>query len=192
MIIQNFSFFKKPITNKRPFRTVNLYQVYLVIKSHIYEGVIKKLRSIKNKEEQRKFKCKNLDFLTPSGTFSYHSDDSLIQHSGILCVDLDHLQDVEGTKRKLLDDDGFDSLLVFRSPCGDGLKWFIAIDLDICDHKTWFKAVRNYLLLTYGLTEKQVDKSCSNVSKACYLSHDPDAYFNKKLFNQINTGQDEK
>lgn len=179
----NMSFFKKPITNKKPLRTVGLLQVYQVIRGHYYKKVITRLRTIEGKEKQRRFKCKNLDYLTPSGTFSYANDDSMIAHSGILCVDLDDLENVEGVKYRLINDDNFITLLLFRSPCGNGLKWFIAIDLDICDHKSWFYAVRNYLIATYGLTKKQVDKSCSNVSKACYMSYDPDAYIYKENDN---------
>lgn len=181
-----FSFFSKPITNKKPLRIVNLLQVCQVIRSHYYETVIRQLRSIVGKEGQRRFKAINLDYITPSGIFVYDSDESLISHSGILCMDLDDIEDVEELKQKLIDDIHFDTLLLFVSPCGHGLKWFIAIDLDVCDHKTWFTSVRNYLMATYGLTDKQVDKSCSNVSKACYLSYDPDAFINSELVENHN------
>ena len=175
------SFFKKPITNKKPERTVTLFQVYQVIRSNYYKAVTEELRAINDKEKQRQFKGKNLDYVTPSGTFSYCSDDSLVKHSGVLCMDLDDLENVEDMKQKLLDDTNFDTLLLFRSPRGNGLKWMIAIDLDKCDHRTWFTAVRNYLMATYGLTDKQVDKSCINVSKACFLSYDPDVYIKTEL-----------
>ena len=163
------SFFMKPITNKKPLKMVTLLQVCQVIRSHYYENVIRQLRSIVGKEAQRRFKAENLDYITPSGTFTYGNDESLISHSGILCMDLDDIEDVKELKQKLIDDIQFDTLLLFFSPCGHGLKWFIAIDLDVCDHKTWFTSVRNYLMATYGLTDKQVDKSCSNVSRACYM-----------------------
>ena len=180
------SFFKKPITNKNPLKTVNLLQVCQVIRSRYYENVVRLLRSIVDKEEQRRFKAKNLDYITPSGVFSYCNDESLISHSGILCMDLDDIEDVKGLKQKLIDDIHFDSLLVFDSPRGNGLKWFIAIDLDVCNHKTWFTSVRNYLMATYGLTDKQVDKTCSNVSRACYMSYDPDAFLNSELVENHN------
>lgn len=180
------SFFKKPITNKKPLRIVNLLQVCQVIRSHYYEPVIRLLRSIDDKEAQRRFKAKYLDYITPSGIFSYDNDESLISHSGILCMDLDDIENVIELKQKLIDDIHFDTLLLFISPCGHGLKWFIAIDLDVCDHKTWFTSVRNYLMATYGLSDKQVDKSCSNVSRACYMSYDPDAYINSEFINNHN------
>jgi hypothetical protein len=180
------SFFLKPITNKKPLRTVNLLQVCQVIRSHYYENEVRQLRSIVGKEEKRRFKAQNLDYITPSGTFSYGNDESLISHSGILCMDLDYIEDVKELKQKLIDDIHIDTLLLFVSPCGHGLKWFIAIDLDVCEHETWFTSVRNYLMATYGLTDKQVDKTCSNVSRACYMSYDPDAFLNSELVENHN------
>jgi len=180
------SFFKKPVTNKKPFKTVTLFQVYQVIRSNYYTSVITQLRAINNKEEQRMFKGMNLDYITPSGIFTYDNDNSLVEHSGVLCVDLDNIENVEDVKQKLIRDDNFVTLLLFRSPCGNGLKWFVAIDSDKFDHKIWFEAVRNYLMATYGLTDKQVDKSCSNVSRACYMSYDPDAYINEEIFKLSN------
>lgn len=135
------SFFKKPITNKKPLKTVNLLQVYQVIRSHYYETVVRLLRSIVDKEAQRRFKAKNLDYITPSGVFSYCNDESLISHSGVLCMDLDDVEDTETLKQQLIDDTNFITFLLFSSPCGKGLKWFIAIDLDVCDHRTWFSLV---------------------------------------------------
>jgi hypothetical protein len=84
-------------------------------------------------------------------------------------------------KNKLIADPFFETLLLFRSPSGDGLNWLIAIDLSKCDHRTWFTAIRNYLMATYQLSDKQADKSCINVSKACYLCYDPEAYIMPEL-----------
>ena len=180
------SFFEKPITNKKPQRTVTLLQVYQAIRGHYYEGVISQLRALSDKEAQRRFKGKHLDYITPSGLFTYDDDKSLVSHSGILCMDLDDVENPERLKQQLIDDKNFITLLLFRSPCGRGLKWFIAIDLGVCDHKTWFAGVRNYLMATYGLTDRQLDKSCSNVSRACFMSYDPDAYINEELLEQHN------
>ena len=180
------SFFEKPITNKKPQRTVTLLQVYQAIRGHYYKDVISQLRALTDKEAQRRFKGKNLDFIVPSGIFSYDDDKSLVCHSGILCMDLDDVENPERLKQQLIDDKNFTTLLLFDSPCGRGLKWFIAIDLGVCDHKTWFAGVRNYLMATYGLSGKQADMACSNLSRACFMSYDPDAYINEELLEQNN------
>ena len=172
------SFFSKPITNKRPCgQPLSLFQVYRYIITRRYMPETEQLRAITDEDKAREFKGQHLDYVTPSGIFSYCSDNSLVKHSGVLCMDLDHLGDrVEELFQLLLHEPMFQTLLLFRSPRGCGLKWFIPIDLSRCDHRTWFTAVRNYLMHTYHLDDKQVDKACGNPSRACYLCHDPEAY----------------
>ena len=172
------SFFSKPITNKQPTgQPLSLFQVYRYIITRRYMPETEQLRAITDEDKAREYKGQHLDYVTPSGVFSYCSDHSLVKHSGILCMDLDHLDNrVEDLFQLLIHEPMFQTLLLFRSPRGFGLKWFIPIDLSRCDHRTWFTAVRNYLMHTYHLDDKQVDKACGNPSRACYLCYDPKAY----------------
>ncbi len=172
------SFFTKPITNKRPCaKPLSLFETYRLITTPRYRYETEKLRAITDEENARQFKGTHLDYVTPSGVFSYCSDTSLVNHSQLLCIDFDHLDGrLEEMKELLLKDSYFQTLLLFRSPRGVGLKWFIHIDLSECDHRTWFAAVRNYLISTYQLNDKQVDKQCGNPSRPCFLCYDPEAY----------------
>ena len=173
------SYFNPPITNKVPSRVVTLVEVAKTIRSAILGVQTQQLRAIKDKAEARLYKGLNLPYVTLSGVFSYCSDASLVSHSGLLCIDLDGVEDVEGLKQRLIADGHFCTVLAFRSPSGNGLKWVIVIDLTTADHKTWFHAVRNYMLANYDeLTDKQVDRQCQNVSRACFLCYDPQAYVN--------------
>lgn len=177
------SFFRKPITNKWPMgEPVSLFQVYYYVRSREAMAATEALRQIADHEKARQYKGLNFDYVTPSGEFNYCSDQSLVKHSGVLCMDLDDLGDrLEELFQKLVDEHTFKTLLLFRSPSGCGLKWLIHIDLSRCDHRTWFTAVRRYLMATYQLTDKQVDPMCSNPSRACYLGYDPEAYLLTEL-----------
>lgn len=172
------SFFNPPITNKVPLRTVTLDEVARAVRSTWLEPQTRALRAFADKAEAREYKGRSLPYVTLSGVFSYCNDASLIKHSGLLCVDLDGVEDVVGLKQQLTADGHFFTPLAFRSPSGNGVKWVIVIDLATADHKTWFHAVRNYLLANYALTGKQVDSQCQNVSRACFLCYDPQAYVN--------------
>ena len=178
------SFFMKPITNKGPTaEPVSLFQVYQYVHTRRYLPETRDLRAIDDDDKARQYKGLHLDYITPSGIFSYCSDTSLVCHSSILCMDLDYLgESVEKLFELLIHDPMFETLLLFRSPRGQGLKWFIHIDLSRCDHRTCFQAVRNYLMHTYHLTDKQVDKMCGNPSRACFLCYDPDAYLAPNLY----------
>lgn len=177
------SFFRKPITNKWPMQeSVSLFQAYYYVRSREAMAATEELRKIADHEEARQYKGANFDYVTPSGVFTYCSDSSLVKHSEVLCMDLDYLGDrVEELFQKLVDEKTFKTLLLFRSPSGQGLKWFVHIDLARCDHKTWFAAVRRYLMTTYNLNDKQVDPLCSNPSRACFLGYDPQAYLMTEL-----------
>ena len=162
------------------------------------------------KDSQRGYKGSRLDYVTPSGTFAYCNDAGLLSHSKVLCMDLDDIvpvwevnsvfydltpecynmatkesDDVEQLKWRLIGDTQFNTVMAYRSPRGNGLKWWLEIDPARCDHRTWFQGVRNYLMARYGLTDHQVDKMCGNVSRACYLSHDPLVYLRTDLIEHF-------
>ena len=173
------SYFTPPITNKVPSATMTLDEVAARIRSQELAPQTQRLRGITDKAEARGYKGWNLPYVTPSGVFSYCSDDCLVKHSRVLCIDLDGVEDVDGLKRLLIADRHFQTLMAFRSPSGNGVKWFIVINLSLCDHRAWFHAVRNYLLDTYQfLTPKMVDVQCQNPSRACFLCYDPCVYVN--------------
>lgn len=225
------SFFEKPISNRYPKWTVTPFWVYQYLRSHealpetlelrAFAKVLRQPDNVmtceqhagweqKVKEQQRQYKGDHLDYVTPSGVFTYCSDASMISHSRLLCMDIDDLipvsevnpvfyditpecynaatketDGVEQLKWRLIDDPSFNTIMAFRSPRGNGLKWWIEIDPNQYDHRIWFKGVRNYLMAQYGLTDHQVDKACANPSRACFLNHDPLAYLKPELIEHF-------
>jgi len=170
-----FSFFKAPITNTKPHKSVSLLHVYNAIKGNYYKEHTQKLQAISDVQQARKFKAANFDYCTFSGTFATRNDKALIKHSGLLCVDFDHLQNIEKLRFQLLQDEYFDTQLLFISPSGNGLKWIISIDTNQTTHGEYFAAVANYILQAYGIA---IDKSGRDISRACFLPHDPQAFIN--------------
>lgn len=138
-------------------------------------------RDGRSSDSAKKFKANNFDYCTFSGTFTSRSDKALIQHSGLLCVDFDHLKDVSTLFQRLLNDEYFDTQLLFRSPSGDGLKWIIPIDTTTATHADFFRAIANYIQQTYGI---EADKSGKDISRACFLPHDPQAFINSRYKKQ--------
>lgn len=175
--IAKVSFFKHPIKNVWPEKEVNLKYVYNLIRRELYEQQTLKLRSITDSKEARNYKSQNFDYVTFSGTFSKRSDEYLISHSGLLTIDFDHIPNLNKLKKILLEDEYFETVLLFKSPSGDGLKWIIPIDLKQGSHKDNFLAITNYIRLTYNV---EVDASGKDISRACFLPHDREAYINPK------------
>lgn len=176
-----FSFFSSPITNTKPSKNFTLLDAYYYIIGDTAKERTQKLRSFGDAKQSRMFKAVNFDYCTFSGTFATRTDKALINHSGLLCIDFDHLQNLDSLRSQLLQDEYFDTQLLFRSPSGDGLKWVIEIDISQTPHADYFRAVANYLFQTYGV---EADKSGKDVSRACFLPHDPNCFINPN-FSEI-------
>lgn len=171
----SFSFFKAPISNTIPHSHTTLYQVFNAIKGNYYEERTTTLRAFADGKLARLYKAQNFDYCTFSGVFSKRNDSALIQHSGLLTLDFDHVSNLHELRETLLQDRYFETELLFVSPSGDGLKWIIPIDLKECSHQEWFQAIAAYIKATYKL---EVDKSGKDISRACFLPNDPRVYIN--------------
>ncbi|MBL7473088.1 BT4734/BF3469 family protein [Robertkochia sediminum] len=174
-----FSFFKGPISNTKPTREIGLLDIYNLIKGETYKQQTSNLRKTKESQTARKRKS-NLDYVTFSGTFTSRSEADLKMHSGLMVLDFDLLENPAKVKSDLLKDPYFETELLFLSPSGNGLKWVITVDLSAVDHPNYYRAVTNYLKYTYGY---DVDPSGKDISRACFLAHDPNVYINPKRIN---------
>ena len=172
------SYFDNPIANLKPYSTVTLSTIYKYICNGALRPQVAALRNIIDKKEARKYKAKNFPYVTFAGWFSQRDSKYLIELTGYTCIDFDHVPDVPELLVRLLKDEYFITLLAFRSPSGDGLKWVIPIDLEKADYATWFKAISIYIEKTYSV---KPDQSGSDIARACFLTYDPEAYINPCL-----------
>lgn len=172
--MSKFSYFAKGVTNTVPEREVTLQEVFSIIKDNEeLKRDTDTLRSTADEQKRKEFKKTSLPSVTFSGTFSRRQDDELTMHSNLLCLDFDHVGDEEKIRNvriKLLNDPYIDTALLFTSPSSDGIKWVVWIDINSHTHLDHFLAIENYLCSIYEL---EIDKQCKNVSRSCFLCHDP-------------------
>lgn len=150
-----------------------------IILNRIKEGsettmnLVKKIRKETRKAERQELK-KQLPAICFSGTFNKRTDSSLVQHSGLICLDFDGytkqkelLQDKENlSKNKYV-------FSVFISPSGNGLKVLVKIPADAENHVNYFNSLEKYFNSPY------FDKTSKNVSRVCYESFDPLLHINE-------------
>jgi len=118
---------------------------------------------------------KKLQGVLWSGSFRSRRKDAIVQHSGLLCADLDELGDqLAEVRSKLVTSPHV--WLLFTSPAGEGLKCVVRVPADAQKHKASFHAVDKHV---HDLTGIQIDQACSDVARLCFLSSDPDAYLNE-------------
>lgn len=138
-----------------------------------WRGKIEQIRAAfatGGKAEADKFK-KCLPAILPSGTFRKRASGELIQHSGIVHVDLDNLgAQVESWRDHIVAD--AHTLACFISPTGTGLKVFYRCD-PTRPHAESFDAAERYVKKHFGLT---ADPACKDVARLCFLSWDPAAF----------------
>ena len=131
------------------------------------KDLVKRIRLEKNKPERQELK-KQLPAICFSGTFNKRTDASLLEHSGLICLDFDGytkqkelLQDKENlSKNKYV-------FSVFISPSGNGLKVLVKIPADAENHTMYFNSLEKYFNSAY------FDKTSKNLSRVCYESYDP-------------------
>jgi hypothetical protein len=119
---------------------------------------------------------KKLPGVTWSGRFKRRNQDALLQYSGLICADLDELgRDRVGELQFKLRN-SVHLWAMFVSPTGDGLKCVFRVQAEAKEHKASFRAVEQHVR---ELTDVQIDQACSDVSRLCFLSYDPEAYLNE-------------
>jgi succinate dehydrogenase flavin-adding protein (antitoxin of CptAB toxin-antitoxin module) len=143
------------------------------IKGGSSKELVTKIRKEKDKTERNNLK-KNLPSICFSGEFTKRKDDALLQHSGLLCVDLD---DYENSKQlnKAKDDLAKSKYTysVFVSPSGNGLKLLVRIPTDVQNHRNYFNSLEKHI------NSPHFDTTSKNVSRVCYESYDPNIYVNE-------------
>lgn len=184
--LPEFSFFRGPITNLLPQTNATIGDVYRGITGDYYKQKTEQLRLAKNEDQYRKAK-KKLDYVCFSGTFILRNDENLIKPSGYCCIDIDHIKqkNLIGIRVILESDPLLKTALLFTSPSGKGLKWIVEIDLETYpDYGTNFRGIVAYLRKTYpdrfNCGENDIDETSINISRACFLCYDPEAYVNQK------------
>lgn len=148
----------------------DLFQYLEDTRDGMWEDIVLQCRAISNKEERDKFK-RTMPTTTLSGYFSYRSDDKIVEHSGIISIDLDHVQNVNSVRLNFQSDKYV--LACFLSTSGDGLRVLFSIDPTM--HRLAFKGIAAYIYEKYGLV---ADPNGINVSKPYVVSFDPLAYIN--------------
>ena len=114
---------------------------------------------------------KRLPGVTPSGRFPMRASTRILVHSGILCIDVDNLEDPASLREELKSDAHV--LTAFVSPSGRGLKVWVRIHPDATLHRASFLAARRHFRETHGV---EIDGDCKDLARLCFVSHDEDIF----------------
>ena len=149
-----------------------------------YKDFVSKIRTMSDKDEIKRLKSQ-LPCITPSGKFKLRNANSLIEHSGFICIDIDggdnlHLNDFAKVRDELKKIKNIS--YVALSVSGKGVFCLIPIKFSV-KHKEHFESLK-IQFLNIGIT---IDKSCGDICRLRGYSYDENAYFNENavVFEQF-------
>ena len=171
MAQKNVTIFKSIKDTATPF-----HREVAVVLERIKDGsskeLVKAIRLEKDKTARNELK-KQLPAICFSGIFSKRNDNSISEHSGLVCLDFDGYEkrkEMLAEKERLSKDKFVYS--VFVSPSGNGLKALVKIPQDIDNHVNYFNSLESHF------DSPHFDKTCKNISRVCYESYDPLLHIN--------------
>ncbi len=147
------------------------------IKGQRWESHVRKLRAqIGIPSRYDSIKRGLPSFMASASANGGRKTSDLTEHSGLLQLDIDNLGAGAVDVRDRI---GKDSHVVaaWLSPGGQGVKGIMRIPAALEHHKACFAAADTYMRASYGV---EIDRSCSNVNRLCFVSHDPELVWNAK------------
>jgi len=176
----------KAVLSSRPQGTQDILWTYEYITSERAKWATETLRSMTTtatKGEIDDFKKLNFEAATVCGIFAYRNAKSLIVRSPYIVIDIDDLSSTEEARyvqQLLINDPRVETDLCFVSPKGLGVKWVATIPgwAKCPTFKATFQEFQQYLGFEYGIC---IDRSGSDVCRACFLPYDNECYINNKF-----------
>lgn len=147
-------------------RTIEVPQFLDAIRQGHWQDIVLPIRAERD-EAKRDAMKKQAPLVTISGVFPERKDSQLKQHSGLIAIDIDHLNEKVEEYRRNLSQDKY-CYAIFTSISGRGLCMLVKIDG--ARHRDAFTAISAYLLAEYNIV---IDPACINESRARFVSYDP-------------------
>ena len=148
-------------------------KLHAYIRNGRWGDLIERLNSFEpDSKEQRNFKV-TLPGIVWQGKFSYRNDEGIVEHSGLVAMDYDHLKPEElELLMDYLRDDPY-TYMLFKSCRMNGCKLIVKIPPSIEDHKQHVAGLADYHKISRDAYDHFDD-----LSRLCFVSYDPDIYFN--------------
>lgn len=165
------------VTDQDTSKRISVLDVVWKISEGEWKGRIESYRNEPDKKRKESMK-KNLPAVTFSGSLDGKGrlDDNIKNYTGILVCDVDKIpQSKLNLFKNRLRGDGH-VLAFFESP-SRGLKILVRVNSGLEHHKSHaFVQVQEYMMTHYEIV---IDPSGKNPSRLCFMSYDPEMYYNE-------------
>lgn len=162
----------KSLRNTKPEQVVSLTDVLSEIASNKYQKQIEEIRSQENPSKSP-LKDK-LPVFTPTGVFNYRSLAGLEEYNGLMCLDIDHVEDPISLKEKCKKLNYV--YAAFITPSGNGLKVMIKSPATSENYREIEAKVAEAFSHDTGAIR---DNHCKDIARIQFVSYDPELYINE-------------
>lgn len=178
-----FSYFKNGIKDISPEKIIDIERLIRMIINNPHASKIETIRKMRAEGKDYDKLKKSLPNITPAGIFSRREGESYNQSSGFIYLDIDNIENPGVVKNELIENAGGIISMVCVSCSGKGLSILLrpeGIELS----KENYAVVRKYIIDKY-FSNYCIDGKVKDVSRAWFISYDPDVYYNRDGFIEI-------
>jgi hypothetical protein len=158
--------FFKGLRSTKPEKVTDLSEIISGIQNGIWKDATLQCRTDLSKKDR-------LPCFTPTGIFNHRSIKGLEEYNGIICLDIDHVDDPEALKQQAAKLGWVHA--AFITPSGKGLKVIVKTRATVEDYK---QVEENVQAAFRDATNFVRDNRCKDIARIQFVSYDPDLYYN--------------
>ena len=163
------------INQNKSKQTIDITEFLYHVKHGKWQSISEQVAIIQDHVKRREKKAEIAPYVTISGYFeNERAADKLSLHSNFIGMDIDDIPEELENIKHLLKNDPY-VFAIFNSISGNGI--CVLFRIDGGRHIDAFYSIGDYLLKNYQLI---IDQSGKDVSRARYVSYDPDLHINEK------------
>lgn len=171
---------------------IELEEMLNRIKLCIYGYLIRPLRRLLKEGNFKAYDSakRGLPAFTPSARFvGGRKMQYMVKYNSIIVLDFDKLSEDELIRIKEIICLCYYTLACFVSPSGNGLKVLVCVSTGAGEHLNAFISVQQYYM---ALTGVEIDSSGKDITRLCFVSMDPELYYNPgaTVFDPIKGDED--
>lgn len=159
------SFFEN-LKQIRPLVSLNIEEIYAGIKNGRWQKEIEDCKTDISKK-------KNLPCFTPTGLFDQRNTNGMLKYSGLICLDIDHIEDPKFLKDICMEISWV--WVAFVTPSRKGLKIVVQTNAVLENYQIIEAEVA---LSFYQKTGYLRDEKCKDLARLQFVSYDQDMYIN--------------
>ena len=171
----------KSLKSTKPVAIVSIASVLEEIKSDKYRDAILEIR--KDEAPSKSLLKDKLPCFTPTGVFNHRSIAGMENYNGVICLDIDHVEDVKTLKSRASNLNYVHAAYI--TPSGNGLKVIIKTNATPETYKSVEAKVAEYFYSDCGAVR---DNRCKDIARIQFVSYDPELYYNEDSY-RLNLDQ---